>query len=306
MIKIHSIKLSIVLTCMIALCIGAGKIDTPKKYKWTGMWQFTRTSAGDGITALATKIGYNVQLDNVNSYLQAIANVNKQFPGSKPWTTLPVGELSHLEPVAKSLSEADQESYFKGMDKNNINVFIELFPSKKQDVNTQIEMWLAKYSHHKSVIGVGIELEYFGKATDSLAKVWDSKIKSFNPAYRMFLRHYSPTYMPPTYRGKGDLIFIDDASEGTREELNKGFAEWAKNFAPTACVFQIGYPADEDAMDGNNSNGWWKLKNPIKEWGDEILALTNNPNQELGLIWVTAKSGKSYHKKWDLTKSIKF
>ena len=306
MTKFNAIKLFIVLASIVSFLTGASKIDGPKKYKWTGTWHFTRTSAGDGITTLATKIGYNVPLENTDAYLQAISNVNNQFPGSKAWTTLAVGDLSHLEPVAKSFSEKDQESYLNAMDKRNVSVFIELFPFKKQDVCLAIENWVEKYKHHKSVIGVGIELEYFGKATDSLAKAWDVKIKSIKPSYRMFLRHYSATYMPPIYRGKGDLIFIDDASEGTREELNKGFATWAKYFAPTACVFQIGYPADEDAMDGNNASGWWKLKNPIKEWGNEILALADHPNQELGLIWVTVKSGKSYHKKWDLTKVAKF
>jgi len=108
--------------------------------------------------------------------------------------------------------------------------------------------------------------------------------------------------MPPTYRGKGDLIFVDFASEATVEDLSKGFASWANRFAPTACAFQIGYPADEDGMNGSNTLGWWKLKDPIKEWGKMILSQIKNPAQELGLIWVTAKSSKTYHKKWDLTK----
>ncbi len=304
--NLSSLKLSIALAFVLSLFTGASKIEPAKNYKWTGAWYFCRTSAADGITALATKIGYNTPLENSRAYLQAISNVNKQFPGSTAFTTLAVGDLSKLEPTAKSLSEQDQEAYLNVMDKMDIKVFIELFPFKKHDVCKAIDTLLVKYNHHKSVIGVGIELEYFGKATDSLAKAWDEKIKSYKPQYRMFLRHYSPTYMPPQYRGKGDLIFIDDASEGTREELNKGFVAWAKNFAPTACIFQIGYPADEDAMDGNNATGWWKLKNPIRDWGNEILSLTNNPNQELGLLWVTARSGKSYNKKWDLTKNMRF
>ncbi|RZM28740.1 MAG: hypothetical protein EOO88_07710 [Pedobacter sp.] len=287
---------------------GPGQVRAQAKtaqYKWTGTWHFTRTSNGDGVTALDIKIGNNVLLPNNQAYGQAIFNVTNKFPGSAPWSTLAVGELSKLIPTAKSLSEKDQEAYLNYMDKIGVQVFIELFPFKQQDVLKDISQWLTKYKHHKCVAGVGIELEYFGKATDSLAKAWNEKIKSYSPTYRMFLRHYDPSFMPPIYRGSGDLIFIDDASEGLLEELNKGFADWANRFSPTAVAFQIGYPADEDGMNGSNELGWWKLKDPIKEWGSAILPLIKNPDQELGLIWVTVKSGKTYHKTWDLTTGAK-
>lgn len=305
--KHFSIATLSLMLIVIGLLMGAKSNPTPKikPYTWTGTWHFTRTSAADGITALDIKIGKNVLLPNNDAYLQTIYNVNNKFPGSQAWTTLAVGELTKLTPTAKSLPEKEQEAYLSTMDKMGVKVFIELFPFKKDDVGKAIDLWLSKYKHHKSVIGVGIELEYFHKATDSMAKAWDEKIKSHKASYRLFLRHYDPTYMPPSYRGKGDLLFIDDASEGTRADLNKGFAAWAKRFAPTACAFQIGYPADEDGMNGNNATGWWKLKDPIKQWGDEILALASNPNQQLGLIWVTVKSGKSYHQSWDLTKGAK-
>src|SRR6185436_13980852 len=92
------------------------------------------------------------------------------------------------------------------------------------DAAKEIDKWLNKFKHHKSVAGVGIELEYFGKATDSLSAAWDKAIKRHNPKYRMFLRHYSKDFMPSTYRGAGDLIFICDASESTIPELNTYFA----------------------------------------------------------------------------------
>ncbi|HEY5917458.1 MAG TPA: hypothetical protein VIU13_08665, partial [Chryseolinea sp.] len=170
------------------------------------------------------------------------------------------------------------------------------------DAAAEIDKWLNKFKHHKSVVGVGIELEYFGKATDSLAAAWDKEIKRNNSKYRMFLRHYSKDFMPPTYRGAGDLIFICDASESTIKELNNAFANWANHFAPTACAFQIGYPADEDGMNGSKDLGWWRLKDPVGEWGNGILPLIKDEKQEVGLIWVTAKSGKSYNTGWDLTK----
>jgi hypothetical protein len=272
-------------------------------YKWTGAWQPSRISAADGITALDIKIGKFINLPK-EELAQVIFNVNNQFPGSRPWAFWAVGDMSGLTPAHNGLTDAEHEAYLNYMDLLGVAVFLEIFPSKKASTNvlTDMDHWLGKFKHHRSVAGFGIDLEYYEKASDAAAKAWDEKIKSHNPAYRLFIRHYDPGFMPPTYRGKGDLIFADFASEATVADLSKGFAAWANRFAPTACAFQIGYPADEDGMNGSNTLGWWKLKNPVSDWGNMILTQIKNPGQELGLIWVTAKSAKTYHKSWDLTK----
>jgi hypothetical protein len=272
-------------------------------YKYTGAWQPSRISAADGITALDIKIGRFINLPK-EKLAHVIFNVNNRFPGSKAWSFWAVGDMTDLTPRHNGLTDEQHEAYLTYMDQLGVDVFLEIFPSRrsKTDVSKEIDHWLGKFKHHKSVVGLGIDLEYYEKASDASARAWDEKIKSHNPAYRMFLRHYDPGFMPPNYRGKGDLIFVDFASEATVEDLSKGFAAWANRFAPTACTFQIGYPADEDGMNGSNTLGWWKLKDPIEEWGNMILSQVRNPGQELGLIWVTARSGKTYHKNWDLTK----
>ncbi|RPD40729.1 hypothetical protein [Chitinophaga barathri] len=287
-----------------------GPLPAKPAFKWAGAWQPTRKSSGDGITQLDIKIGSFITLPDKESLAHVIFNVQNRFPGAKPWATWAVGDLSRATPSYAGISDEAHEQYLDYMDQLGVTVFLEIFPFKANpkkgtgatDVTGEIDRWLGKFKHHPCVGGMGIELEYFGKAGDSAARVWDERIKSHKAAYRMFLRHYSPDHMPPAYRGKGDIIFINDASEGTLEELNKGFAAWANRFAPSACAFQLGYPADEDCMDGSNATGWWKLKDPVKDWGNALLPLISNPNQELGYIWVTAKSGKTYNTAWDLTK----
>lgn len=280
------------------------------RYKWAGAWQPTRKSAGDGITVLDTKIGQFITLPGPYALAQVIFNVQNRFPASQPWATWAVGDLRQLTPSYDGLSEQDHDNYLHHMDSLGVAVFLEVFPFKAHagkgraasDIPAMIDSWLGKFKHHPCVAGMGIDLEYFGKATDSMARSWDERIKAHHSSYRLFLRHYQADYMPPHYRGKGDLLFINDASEGTLADLNTGFAAWANRFAPTACAFQIGYPADEDGMDGSNTLGWWKLADPIRDWGNAILPLIKDPRQELGLIWVTALSGKSYHQQWDLTR----
>ncbi|ASZ11220.1 hypothetical protein CK934_09710 [Chitinophaga sp. MD30] len=272
-----------------------------------------RKSAGDGITALDIKIGQFITLPGQGALAQVIFNVQNRFPASRPWATWAVGDLTQLTPSYAGLSERDHDNYLRHMDSLGVAVFLEIFPFKAHagkgrvasDIPGMIDQWLGKFKHHPCIVGMGIDLEYLGKATDSMAQSWDEKIKVHHPSYRLFLRHYQAEYMPPQYRGKGDLLFINDASEGAITDLNAGFAAWANRFAPTACAFQIGYPADEDGMDGHHATGWWKLQDPIRDWGNAILPLIKDTRQELGLIWVTALSGKTYHQQWDLTRGAR-
>ena len=274
-------------------------------YKWTGMRNPCKLSAQDGLNEkqLSRKIGAFITLNSADEWTQAIFNVNNRFPGSKPWVTWAVGNLKG----ATALSDEVHEAYLTHMDKLGVEVYLEVWPSGA-DVEQLIDSHLAKYKHHPSVAGFGVDLEYFkGRATDGLAKSWDERIKAHNPKYRLFLKHWELKHMPPTYRGgtSKDLIFINMSSEASIDTLNKEFAEWASHFAPAAVAFQIGYPSDEDGLDGSNKTGWWTLKDPIKDWGDALLAKITTENQEIGLLWVCAKSGKSYNTAWDLTKGAK-
>lgn len=319
-------KKQFLIPCLLVLILGVvGFINKPTPltstpavpvgaaFKWTGAWQPTRKSAADGITQLDTKIGQFITLPDKEALAHVIFNVQNKFPASTPWAVWAVGDLSKATPAYVGIPDETHEAWLSYMDRLGVKIFLEIFPFKADgkkgiiatNIPASINTWLNKFKHHSCVAGLGIELEYFGKATDSAAATWDAQVKAHKLSYRLFLRHYNPDYMPPVYRGKGDLIFINDASEGTMEELNKGFAAWANRFAPTACAFQLGYPADEDGMNGSAELGWWKLKDPIKDWGQAILPLIKDPKQELGYIWVTAQSGKTYHSHWDLTRGAR-
>ena len=272
-----------------------------RSYTWTGMRAPCKVSAEDGLNEkqLGKKIGKFVPLENKDAWANAIFNVNNRFPGSKPWVTWAVGDLKDAKP---ELTDAQHEEYLKAMDDLGVEVYLELWPSGA-DVPALIDAWLGKLKHHPSVKGLGVDLEYYKpKLDDATAKAWDERVKSHNPTYRMFFKHWEESRMPPTYRGKGDVIFINMSSEATVDALNKEFAAWANHFAPNPVAFQIGYPSDEDGMDGNKDKGWFKLKDPIKDWGDALIGGIQDQKQEVGLLWVTVRSGKTYNANWDLTK----
>lgn len=278
---------------LLALLTFTGSAAT---LRWSGMRNPCKISAEDGVTNLGRKIGKFIELEN-EQWSHAIFNVNNRFQGSTPWITMAVGEMPET-----TLPGAEvQDRLLSYLDGLGVDVFLELMPRKTNDVPALIDTWLGKFKKHQCVKGLGVDLEFFKRADDAVAQAWDEKIKSHNPKYRLFLKHWEIGYLPPSYRGNGDLIFINTSSEASVEALNSEFMQWAERFAPSACAFQIGYPADEDGMDGSNAKGWWRLQDPIKNWGDALLAGIKHPTQEIGLRWVGAKSGKSYNANWDLT-----
>src|SRR5688572_12122483 len=217
-------------------------------YKWTGMRAPCKVSAEDGLNEkqLGRKIGKFLTLGNKDEWGHVIFNVNNRFPGSRPWVTWAVGELKGAEQLPDDVHEA----YLTHMDLLGVDVFLEVWPSGK-DVLQLIDTYLAKYKHHPSVAGFGVDLEYATRVDDATAKAWDDRIKSHDPRYRLFLKHWELGYMPKTYRGDPKLgpIFINMRSEASIDALNKEFVEWAAHFAPAAVAFQIGYPTEEDGMD---------------------------------------------------------
>ena len=266
-------------------------------FKWTGMRNPCKASAEDGVTRLGTKIGKFLPLQN-DEWAQAIFNVNNRFQGSTPWTTVAVGPV----PDAVTPAPETQDALLAHLEKLGVEVFLEIYPHKTNDVSEQINHWLGRFKRHPCVKGLGVDLEYYKRVDDAAAKAWDEAIKAHHPHYRLFLKHWEQGYMPPNYRGKGDIIFINTSSEASVEALNAEFSQWAAHFAPSACAFQVGYPADEDAMDGRNTGGWWRLQDPVRNWGESLLAKISRPEQDLGLLWVCVKSGKSYNAHWDLTR----
>lgn len=291
--------------CMAAIMfMGMGGVVLGADFKWAGVRIPTKVSGVDGLNEkqLDKKIGSFILLDDAASYAKLIESVRGNFAGSKPWVTWAVGSLKG----SPTLTEEQHEKYLAAMDAAGVEVYLEVWPSGKDaaGVETLMDEWLGKFKGHACVKGFGVDLEYYKpKVDDATAKRWEENVKSFGAGYRLFLKHWETDKMPATYRG--DIIFIDMSSEAPMAELNDGFGKWAEHFAPAAVGFQIGYPADEDEMNGGMNGGWWTLKDPIKEWGEAILAkLPKDGKQEVGLLWVTGKSGKTFNSGWDLMKGM--
>ncbi len=153
------------------------------------------------------------------------------------------------------------EEYLNYFDKKGIKVFLQV-ESGFADMKTLMNLIFDKYGHHESVIGFGVDVEwYYGvtedagiPVTDALAKEWDEHLKSINTDYRMFLKHYDYLWMPPTYRS--DILFCNDSQSfgsidgevqgmyGDRTGLIREFKDFADHFYPNEVLYQIGYRGD--------------------------------------------------------------
>ncbi len=173
------------------------------------------------------------------------------------------------------------EAYLTAFDKAGLRIWLQVEPGAA-DVNTLIQLVLQRYSHHASVIGFGVDAEWYNantspnerKITDNEAQEWEQHVKAVDPRYGLFLKHWEKEWMPATYRGS--ILFVDD-SQGflSLTEMTAEFSDWARFFAPNMVGFQFGYEADAP---------WWRqYSDPAKTIGDAILSKASNIG---GLFWV--------------------
>jgi hypothetical protein len=92
--------------------------------------------------------------------------------------------------------------------------------------------------------------------------------------YRLFLKHWEQSMLPPTLRL--GLVFVDDSQQfESLDQMVAEFTEWGNAFAPAPVAFQFGYPADQK---------WWgKFDDPARTIGEAILKSV--PNTQ-GLYWI--------------------
>ncbi len=180
-------------------------------------------------------------------------------------------------------SKDENEKYLNYFDQKGIKVWLQVEPGFA-NVSTLIDLALSQYSHHSSVIGFGIDVEWYktsasnneeGEAvTDSEAAAWSAHIKDYNPNYLFFTKHWLIEKMPTTFRT--DMVFVDDSQDfPNMSSMINEFIDWSKAFSSAKVAFQFGYDADKP---------WWgKLSDPPEDIGD---ALTQKCSNISDLYWV--------------------
>jgi len=175
------------------------------------------------------------------------------------------------------------ESFLDNFDNNGVKVWLQVEPGFA-DVSTLIDLVFTQYGHHSSIVGFGVDVEWYKTSsdnnnegvavTDEEVESWVNKIRSYNENYQLFTKHWLISKMPPTYRD--GMVFVDDSQIfSDMNSMMNEFEDWGKAFAPAKVAFQYGYESDKI---------WWEsLSDPPKEIGDEILRRCPNTSD---LYWV--------------------
>lgn len=227
--------------------------------------------------------------------------MSAKVPGSTPASAWIVGVIGKSEcrigfpnpsttPIPNIVfSRIDKnEAYLQKFDEIGAKIFLQVEPGMA-DVPTLIKLVLDQYGHHPCIAGFGVDIEWYPssgetngdptgmnkKLTNEELLTWDSLVKSYNPSYRVFVKHWIPSYCGTS--GVSDVIYIDDTQGySSASGLLTEFKKWAKRFAPNEVGFQIGYPRD--------TTWWTSLKDPLVEMTNTIDQAI--PNQTCHIFWV--------------------
>jgi hypothetical protein len=219
--------------------------------------------------------------------------MSAKFPGSHPEALWIVGSFFGDGKTYLSFPAETSDPYILSgevdmndaalalFDQQGLQVWLQVEPGNA-DMLTLIDLVLNQYKNHPSVIGFGVDVEWYQSdgspegtpVSDAEAEAWVSAIRAVNPNYRLFLKHWETAYLPPAARD--GIVFINDSQQfASLDELQAEFAAWGEHFAPAPVGFQYGYPADQP---------WWsKLQDPPAEIGQAILEATPNTT---ALFWV--------------------
>lgn len=236
---------------------------------------------------------YGPKYDPGAEYWQRVGlEMAQRFENAVPETVWIVGRLhgegvslsfpiDSAHPLVKGSPQDKNEATLDLFDQTGFRVWLQIEPGNAP-IEDLIHLVLERYAHHPSVVGFGVDVEWYestekaeGKAvTDAEAAAWLAAVRSHNPDYRLFLKHWEIGKMPPTLRD--GLLFVDDSQIlPSLEAMVDEFAEWGEAFAPAPVAFQYGYPSDQQ---------WWsKLEDPPGDIGRAIVSRV--PNVE-GLYWV--------------------
>lgn len=219
--------------------------------------------------------------------------MSSKFPASHPEAIWIVGEFYGGGKTYLSFNaETDDPNVVSGyvdmnkqtldlFDQNGFKVWLQVEPANA-DMITLIDLVMNQYKHHPSVLGFGVDVEWYKSdgsplgtpVTDEEAEAWVKAIRAHNPDYRLFLKHWETEFMPLTYRD--GIVFIDDGQQyESLDEIVNEFSAWGAHFAPAPVGFQYGYLSDKP---------WWKdLEDPPAEIGNALLEEISNT---VSLFWV--------------------
>lgn len=173
------------------------------------------------------------------------------------------------------------EETFTFFDEQGVDVWLQVEPGNA-NFDTIIDIVINQYGHHPSVIGFGLDVEWYKSTTgplgvpitDDEANRWVEIVQSHHQDYYLFLKHWELEWMPPNARE--GIVFIND-SQGfeSLDAMTENYSAWGKHFEGYPVGYQFGYHSDAK---------WWReFEDPAAKIGNAILDEIENTQS---IFWV--------------------
>ncbi|VVB51197.1 Carbohydrate binding domain protein [uncultured archaeon] len=233
---------------------------------------------------------YGEQTSRPAMYWINVANtMAAKFPGSTPFGVWLVGEAvddgTLLYMPCTSTTNINcrgsdiYEPYLSAFDAAGVKVILQVEP-RNANVPTLINIVMNRYKKHPSVIGFGIDNEWFGTCTEgctaTAAQVtsWNKALHAINPNYVLMIKHFDELKLP-TGIPTDILVVCDDQFNINLPSLVEEHRTLASRFPKNPFVAQIGYPSDKAI--------WGTMSDPAKTIGTAIQTAVRKP---ISVIWV--------------------
>lgn len=238
---------------------------------------------------------YGYQTGSPPSYWINVANdISSKFPGTSPGGIWLVGETDGYPATGTLLYMPSSGSYpnirFEGgdisepyldaFDSAGVKIILQVEPMNA-NISDLIDIVMNRYKHHTSVIGFGVDNEWYKtcsdgcKATAEEVIFWNNKLHSINPNYILMIKHFDESKLP-TGIPSDILVLCDDEDNGNLGTLVSEHEAVADRFPGNPFGAQYGYPSDE--------NIWGGMDDPVFEVG-EAVASALSP-RAISFFWV--------------------
>jgi hypothetical protein len=127
------------------------------------------------------------------------------------------------------------EIYLSKFENEGLKVILSIQPLNA-DIPQIIGIILSRYSNHKNILGVNIDIEWKESGTpnhvsDEERDAWLSEIKKYDASYKLFITYFKDyTYFPDDHP---DLIILYDGEGDTQTNLLRQYQDLAKHYRST-------------------------------------------------------------------------
>ena len=149
----------------------------------------------------------HLQVDDSRYWIRVGLEMARKFENAVPSSVWILGTLSGegvylnfpaqtAHELIRTAEEDFNEAIFDEMDEKGFKIWLQVEPGNAP-VDELINIVLDRYAHHSCIVGFGVDVEWFesvdrpeGKAvSDQQAREWLELVRSYNPEYRLFLKH---------------------------------------------------------------------------------------------------------------------